>query len=66
MKILFEISYLGSAYHGFQVQKTLPTVQKTLQKALEEIYKVPLLIKGCNPFRLGPILMKSFKFIYQW
>ena len=48
MKILFEISYLGSAYHGFQVQKTLPTVQKTLQRALEEIYKAPLLIKGCS------------------
>ncbi len=48
MKILFEISYVGSAYHGFQVQKTLPTVQRTVQTALEKIYGCPLLVSGCS------------------
>ena len=48
MKILFEIAYIGSAYHGFQVQPTLPTVQGTVQRALEEIYGMPLLVSGCS------------------
>ena len=27
------LTYLGTAYHGWQVQKNLPTVAETLEKA---------------------------------
>ena len=48
MKLLFEIAYLGCAYHGYQVQANAPTVQGTLQKALEEFYGVSLMLTGCS------------------
>ena len=48
IKILLDISYLGSAYHGYQVQDNAVTVQGTLQKALEDFYGVPLMLTGCS------------------
>lgn len=48
MKLLLDISYVGSAYHGFQVQPGLATVQGTLQKALEGFYGAPLMLTGCS------------------
>ena len=48
MKLLLEIAYLGSAYHGYQTQANAVTVQGTLQKSLEEFYGVPLTLTGCS------------------
>ncbi|AJA89867.1 pseudouridine synthase [Borreliella chilensis] len=38
-KILAEIAYDGSIYHGFQIQLTKPTVQEEIEKALTKINK---------------------------
>ena len=46
MKILLEIAYVGTDYHGFQVQNNAPSVQKTLQTALESFFGVKLLLSG--------------------
>ncbi len=48
MKILLELSYVGSAYSGFQVQENAPSVQKTLQEALEMFFDQKLLLTGCS------------------
>ena len=32
------LTYLGTAYHGWQMQKNLATVQQTLEKAIAEAY----------------------------
>lgn len=48
MKILLEIAYVGTAYHGFQVQNNAPSVQKTLQTALESFFGKKLLLSGCS------------------
>lgn len=50
MKILFEVSYLGTAYHGYQVQNKsqLPTVQKALQDAVEELFGTRFCLSGCS------------------
>ncbi len=48
MKILLEISYVGTAYCGFQVQENAPTIQKRLQDALEMFFAQPLLVSGCS------------------
>ena len=40
MKILLEIAYVGTRYHGFQVQNNAPSVQKTLQSALEGFFDI--------------------------
>ena len=48
MKILLEIAYVGTAYHGFQVQNNAPSVQKTLQTALESFFGKKLLLSGTD------------------
>lgn len=48
MKILLEIAYVGTAYSGFQVQENAPSIQKTLQDALEMFFGTKLLLSGCS------------------
>jgi tRNA pseudouridine38-40 synthase len=40
------ISYDGTAYHGWQVQPGLPTIQSTIEKALSVIEGEPVKIEG--------------------
>ena len=42
------ISYDGTAYHGWQFQKGLPTVCRTLQEAIAEIVGHPVSLHGCG------------------
>ena len=48
MKIVLEIAYVGTAYSGFQVQDNAPSIQKTLQEALEMFFETKLLLSGCS------------------
>ena len=40
------LTYLGTAYHGWQVQKNLPTVAETLEKAAAMIVGHPVHMTG--------------------
>ena len=46
--IVIYLSYLGTAYHGWQMQKNLPTVQETVEKSIEMIVKHPVHVTGCG------------------
>ena len=46
--LLITISYDGSAYHGWQVQKNAVTVQQVFQKAVEKLFCQKTDIKGCS------------------
>ena len=46
--LLLEISYDGSRYHGWQVQKNAVTVQEVFQDAVEKLFGERLDIKGCS------------------
>ena len=46
--IFVAISYNGSKYHGWQVQKNAVTVQEVFQSALEKIINETVCIKGCS------------------
>lgn len=46
--ILLKLKYLGTNYHGWQVQSNASTVQETLQDALEEILQKREDVKGCS------------------
>ncbi len=50
MKILFELSYLGTDYHGYQVQSgsSLKTVQGTMQDAVENLLGKRFCLSGCS------------------
>lgn len=46
--IALKISYVGTNYHGWQVQKNALTVQEVFQKALYKVLKERTDIKGCS------------------
>ncbi|MCI8331731.1 MAG: tRNA pseudouridine(38-40) synthase TruA [Clostridiales bacterium] len=48
MKILLQLSYDGSAFHGWQVQKNAVTVQETLQDAIQALTGERLPVTGCS------------------
>ena len=42
------LSYLGTAYHGWQMQKNLPTVQETMEKAVAMVVGHSVHVTGCG------------------
>ena len=46
--IAVRLQYDGTAYHGWQVQKTEVTVAETLEKALSKVCKHPVKVVGCG------------------
>lgn len=47
-RYLIELSFDGTAYHGWQVQNNAVTVQSTVQDAVEAVYGRRLDITGCS------------------
>ena len=48
MKYFAKIKYLGTAFHGFQVQPELRTVQGELNAALNQAFGLPCKVTGCS------------------
>lgn len=48
MKYFAKIKYLGTAFHGFQVQPDLRTVQGELNSALNQAFGLPCKVTGCS------------------
>lgn len=48
MKYFAKIKYLGTDFHGFQVQPNARTVQGTLTTACKEAFSVPVKVTGCS------------------
>ena len=48
MKYFAKIKYLGTAFHGFQVQPGLRTVQGELNAALNQAFGLPCSVTGCS------------------
>lgn len=48
MKLLLKISYLGTAYCGYQVQTNGVTVQQKMNEATEAVFGFPCDIVGCS------------------
>lgn len=46
--IALRLSYTGTAYHGWQVQKNAVTVQETLQDAIQRVTGVRSGVTGCS------------------
>lgn len=47
-RLLFEIAYRGTAYHGYQVQANARTIAETLQDAIEAVFHKREGIVGCS------------------
>ena len=48
MKYFAKIKYLGTSFHGFQVQPELRTVQRELNSALNQAFGLPCKVTGCS------------------
>ncbi|MBQ1233137.1 MAG: tRNA pseudouridine(38-40) synthase TruA [Clostridia bacterium] len=48
MKLFLRLSYLGTAYNGYQVQGDQPTVQRELTRACAELFGTRCDIVGCS------------------
>ena len=48
MKILLHISFLGTNYCGYQIQKNQVSVQQVLNEAAEKVFGEPCDITGCS------------------
>ena len=48
MKYFAKIKYLGTNFHGFQVQPGLRTVQGELNSALNQAFGLPCTVTGCS------------------
>jgi len=46
--IVLFLTYEGTAYHGWQTQKDLTTVQQTLEKAIAQVVGHPVHVTGCG------------------
>ena len=46
--IALQLMYVGTAYHGWQVQKTVSTVAETLEKALSTVVCHPVKCTGAG------------------
>lgn len=47
-RILLNLSFDGTCYHGWQIQPNAITVQEVLQNSLEKILGVPTAVTGCS------------------
>lgn len=48
MKLFLRISFLGTRYCGYQVQKNAPSVQRVLNETAERVFGFPCDIVGCS------------------
>ncbi len=48
MNILMKISFMGTNYHGFQVQKNALSVCEAFQDAMEKVFGSRASVKGCS------------------
>ena len=48
MKLLLDISFLGSSYCGYQVQPNVPTVQGALNEAAKQLFGFDCDVVGCS------------------
>lgn len=60
MRYFLEVSYKGTKYAGFQVQKNANTIQSELEKALETFYKSSFSLTGSSRTDAGVHALQNF------
>ena len=59
-RYFIELSYKGTAYSGFQIQKNSVTIQSELEKALEIFFKEPFVLTGASRTDSGVHALQNF------
>jgi tRNA pseudouridine38-40 synthase len=48
MRVLFTLQYLGTRYGGWQRQTNAPSIQQTVEEALEQLFNTPVRLHGAG------------------
>jgi tRNA pseudouridine38-40 synthase len=59
-RYFLEVSYKGTNYSGFQVQKNVKTIQSEVEKALQILYKQPFSLTGSSRTDTGVHALQNF------
>ncbi len=59
-RYFLELSYKGTAYHGFQVQENAPTIQAAVENALTILFKSPIELTGSSRTDAGVHALQNF------
>ncbi|TAH13425.1 MAG: tRNA pseudouridine(38-40) synthase TruA [Sphingobacteriia bacterium] len=59
-RYFLELSYKGTAYHGFQVQENAPTIQAAVEHALKILLKSPIELTGSSRTDAGVHALQNF------
>jgi tRNA pseudouridine38-40 synthase len=59
-RYFLELSYLGTRYHGFQIQDTGDTVQSEVEKALQTRFRQPFSLTGSSRTDAGVHAVQNF------
>ena len=60
MRYFLEVSYKGTRYAGFQVQKNANTIQGEVERALSIIYRAPVSLTGSSRTDAGVHAVQNF------
>jgi tRNA pseudouridine38-40 synthase len=63
-KFFIEISYLGTHFHGWQIQENANSVQEILQDALSIVLRKPIGITGCGRTDTGVHAYQHYSHFY--
>ena len=63
--VLLELSFVGTAYHGWQVQDNAVSVQRTVQDAIERITGVRAGLTGCSRTDAGVHARRFFLCVFH-
>ncbi len=59
-RYFLELSYKGTAYHGFQVQENAPTIQAAVENALKILMKSPIDLTGSSRTDAGVHALQNY------
>ena len=59
-RYFLELSYMGKAYHGFQIQANAPTIQAAVESALKILLKTPIELTGSSRTDAGVHALQNY------
>lgn len=65
MRYFLAVSYQGTAFHGSQIQGTIPTVQLALNNALSTLLRIPMTTFGASRTDEGVHALENF-YHFDW
>ena len=60
MRYFFEVSYIGTKYAGFQIQRNANTIQGEIERVLRIFFKKPIPLTGSSRTDAGVHALQNY------